>query len=802
MEDGKVGPISPTSPSTGDLDPLAGIDLHRLLERRPIPLDTGPAAEGLQGRCLLITGAGGSIGSALAELLLGFEPEELVLLEHHENSLFDLTQRLPAAHPGAPVRFVLGDVRDRTKLARVFAAHRPQVVFHLAAYKHVPLGEENPDQAVAVNVLATLGVAREAMAAGVEKLVYTSTDKAVNPPSVYGATKRTAELILGALGQEQPGTSFRVVRLVNTLGAQGGVIRTFARQIRAGQPITITDEAMTRYWISMAEAIGFLALAAGRADLEGLLLLDMGQPVRLIEVARRLWGLLRPQEPFQSRCIGMRPGERLHEELSYPHEKLEPILRETYGVIVYQEQVMQVAVQMAGYSMAEADMLRAAIAKSKADVVAEQKHKFVEGAVNSGYEKRFAQDVFSLVEKFGNYGFNKSHATGYALVSYQTAYLKAHYPREFMAALLTSVINTKDKVPFYVNECREMGIEILPPDINKSYSGFTATDEGIRFGLSAVRNVGESAVESIQRVREESGEFRSFQDFCERVEVGILNKRALESLIKSGAFDAMGYSRNHLLKTYDAVADICVAKRRRAQEGQFSLFDGGEKEDIDADLLEGQTFAELPKDRLLSYEKEMLGLYVTDHPLMEVKDRLKRYVECDTVHLKELKDGNIRWVGGIVAKVTKKLTKKGDPMAVVNLEDLVGSVEVVVFPNLYAQHVEVLAEDEIVCVRGRLDVREDEVKMVALEINKPDLQDDSQRPLIVRLSAERCTDDDLIHLKAIIKEHPGPNPVELHLRNGTQTTILKLGDGFRVDPSSHLHGELRAFLGENGIGRR
>ncbi len=485
----------------------------------------------------------------------------------------------------------------------------------------------------------------------------------------------------------------------------------------------------------------------------------------------------------------------------YPHEKLEPILRETYGVLVYQEQVMQLAVQMAGYSLAEADTLRAAIAKSMADVVTEQRKKFVEGAVERGFEKRFAEETFDLVEKFGNYGFNKSHATGYALISYQTAYLKTHYPREFMAALLTSVINTKDKVPFYVNECREMGIEILPPDINKSYAGFTATDEGIRFGLSAVRNVGESAVESIKRVREETGEFKSFQDFCERVEAGVLNKRALESLIKSGAFDSMGYTRNHLLKTYDAVVDVCASRRRRAQEGQFSLFDGGEAPDIDQELLEGEAFPELPKDRLLAYEKEMLGLYVTDHPLMEVKDRLRKHVDCDTMHLRELKDGNVRRVGGIVSKVTKKLTKKGDPMAVIILEDLVGSVEIVVFPALYAQFVEILAEDEIICVRGRLDVREEEVKLVALEIVKPDLTDERDRALIVKLREERCTDADLSRLKEILAEHPGTNPVELHLGGESRTTVIKLGEGFRVNPSSHLHGELRAFLGENGVCR-
>ncbi len=585
---------------------------------------------------------------------------------------------------------------------------------------------------------------------------------------------------------------------LRTLTVIGDTVDNIRR--RTGEEIDVEqiplDDADTYALLQRAESIGVFQLES--SGMRNLLRDLVPTTFEDIVVTNALYrpgplgsGMVRD---FVERKHGRNP-------IIYPHEKLEPILRETYGVLVYQEQVMQLAVRMAGYSLAEADILRGAIAKSKQDVVAEQRQKFVEGAVASGYEARFADDTFSLVEKFGNYGFNKSHATGYALVSYQTAYLKTHYPREFMAALLTSVINTKDKVPFYINECREMGIEILPPDINKSYAGFTATDEGIRFGLSAVRNVGEAAVESIQRVREETGEFKSFQDFCERIEIGFLNKRALESLIKSGAFDAMGYTRNHLLKTYDAVADICSAKRRRAQEGQFSLFDGGDTPDIDADLLEGQSFAELPKDRLLAYEKEMLGLYVTDHPLMEVKDRLRKYIECDTVRLRELKDGNIRWIGGIIAKVNKKLTKKGDPMAMLMLEDLVGSVEIVVFPSLYAQFVEILVEDEIICVRGRLDVREDEVKMVALEIMRPDLQDDRNRPLIVKLSSERCTDDILIKLKEMLKEHAGPNPVELHLRDGDKTTVLKLGDGFRVDPSSHLHGELRSFLGENGVSR-
>ncbi len=585
---------------------------------------------------------------------------------------------------------------------------------------------------------------------------------------------------------------------LRTLTVIGDTVDNIKR--RSGEELDIEklplDDADTYALLQRAESIGIFQLESS-----GMRNLVRDLAPSTFEDVVALLALYRPGplgsgmvRDFVERKHGRNP-------IIYPHAKLEPILRETYGVLVYQEQVMQLAVQMAGYSMAEADMLRAAIAKSKLEVVAEQRQKFVEGAVGEGFEKRFAEDTFDLVKNFGKYGFNKSHSTGYAYVSYQTAYLKTHYPREFMAALLTSVINTKDKVPQYVNECREMGIEVLPPDINKSYRGFTATDEGIRFGLSAVRNVGDAAVESIIRVRDESGPFKSFQDFCERVEVGVLNKRALESLIKSGAFDAMGYTRNHLLKTYDAVVDICTAKRRRAQEGQHSLFGESNSSDIDTDLLQGETFPELPRDRLLAYEKEMLGLYVTDHPLMQVKEQLRKHVECDMVQLRELKDGNVRWVGGIISKVTKKLTKKGDTMAVLILEDLVGFVEIVVFPNLYAQFVEILEEDEIICVRGRLDVKEEEVKMVALEIVRPDLQDDRERALIVKISAERCTDEDLTKLKEILKEHPGPNPVELHLRNGGQTTILKLGEGFRVDPSSHLHGELRAFLGENGVCR-
>ncbi|MHB8781355.1 MAG: OB-fold nucleic acid binding domain-containing protein, partial [Candidatus Geothermincolia bacterium] len=267
-----------------------------------------------------------------------------------------------------------------------------------------------------------------------------------------------------------------------------------------------------------------------------------------------------------------------------------------------------------------------------------------------------------------------------------------------------------------------------------------------------------------------------------------------------GAYDSLGYTRNHLLKIYDAALDIAVAKRRMADEGQFSLFDSSSHPDIDAVLPSGMMLEELPRDRFLAYEKEMLGVYVTDHPLMDVKGQLRRHIECDTVQLRELSDGNVRWTGGLISKVTKKLTKKGDTMAVLLLEDLVGSVEVVVFPALYARYVDQLTEDNIVCIRGRIDVKEDEVKMVATEVTCPDLADVSTRPLILRMRADRFGGELAEHLKDVLQEHPGTNPVILHIADGARTTVMRLGDGFCVDPCSHLLAELRTFLGENAVG--
>jgi DNA polymerase-3 subunit alpha len=481
--------------------------------------------------------------------------------------------------------------------------------------------------------------------------------------------------------------------------------------------------------------------------------------------------------------------------ISYPHPDLEPILKETYGIIVYQEQVMKLAVEMAGYSMAEADTLRGAIAKSKRQVVEEQRHKFIAGAVAKGYNQKLAEEIFDLIENFGSYGFNKSHSAAYAFISYITAYLKANYPVEFMAALLSSISDNKDKVRLFTGECRRMGIDVLPPDINESNREFTPVKKGLRFGLSAIRNLGENAIEAIIQERKEGGPFISLLDFCDRVDVSILNKKALESLIKSGAFDSFGLTRNHMLKIYDCVAEMALERRRLREEGQFSLFE----EDETAALDLGEMLEELPREQLLSYEKEMLGLYVTDHPLMQVRQALKRLAECDIERLTEFKDGTVKWVGGIISKVRKGLTRKGDLMARIVLEDLTGEVEVTIFPSIYMQFKEIISEDRVICVKGRIELQEDQARMTALEIATPNLKAPEEKMLILKVDLPFIEESNLERLKTVIKSHPGPSRVQIHLLGEKKITVLKLNDEFRVNPDSGLFAELRSMLGEKNV---
>ncbi|MEW6189748.1 MAG: DNA polymerase III subunit alpha, partial [Actinomycetota bacterium] len=520
-------------------------------------------------------------------------------------------------------------------------------------------------------------------------------------------------------------------------------------------------------------------------------------------------------QDFVDRKHGRKP-------ISYVHPSLEPILKDTYGIIVYQEQVMRIASELAGFSMAEADILRAAMSKKKPHVLAEQREKFVKGAKSRGIDAETAQKIFDLMAYFAGYGFNRAHSAAYAVISYQTAYLKANYPVEYMAALLTSVMGNKDKVAQYVNECRRLGIKVLPPDVNESFKSFTviggvrpptspsASTEGwadspggqaIRFGLSAVRNVGSSAIDSIIQSREKGGPFKSIYDFCERVDLTVINKRALESLIKSGAFDSCGDTRKHLLSIYERAMERGLRKRKDREVGQFTFFDLHQGECYEAP--EQRVEDEFSKEELLAHEKEMLGLYVSDHPLLGVERLLRNRPTTSIGELREQKERSSVRIGGIITRISRITTRRGEIMAFLTLEDLEGSVEVVLFPKVYQKHRELLKEDRVIKVKGRVDVKEEDVKVIGQEVEM--LNDSSNRsskssfPLCIKMPLESFNKKLIDQIKEILETHPGSSQVYLQLTEENKTTTFRLGAKYRVKTQSSLFAELKELLGEDNV---
>ncbi|HXF72591.1 MAG TPA: DNA polymerase III subunit alpha [Actinomycetota bacterium] len=496
-------------------------------------------------------------------------------------------------------------------------------------------------------------------------------------------------------------------------------------------------------------------------------------------------------------------AERKHgrRPVTSPHPDLEDILAGTYGIIVYQEQVMQIAVRMAGYSMGEADTLRKAMGKKIRELLLPHRAKFVARCVERGYEQRLAEDIFDLITPFADYGFNASHACAYAYVAYQTAYLKAHHPVEYMSALLTSVKDDKDKKPYYLNACRLMGLEVLPPDVNESEFDFAPAPDGrpaIRYGLSAVRNVGDAAVEAIVRARREGGRFASFADFCRRVDPSALTRKVLESLILAGAFDSMGYARRGLLEGQERISGPILAERKAEAAGQFSLFGGGGAPgaDLDESVLGGEEFE---RETLLRLEKEVLGQFVTDHPLLSVKEALGAQTDMEIVELGSLGDGDLVTVGGIIGAVARRYTRRGEPYAQFRLEDLAGGGDVVAFPNVYEQVPDLVAPDRIVLVKGRIDLRGRELALRAVEIREPDFAASPSPPaspgvLVVELTPERCTNGAMTTLKELLAAHPGDTPVRVRFVTSQGVTPLTVGT-FRVDATAGLLSELRLLLG-------
>ena len=479
-------------------------------------------------------------------------------------------------------------------------------------------------------------------------------------------------------------------------------------------------------------------------------------------------------------------------------EELHPVLTEkladTYQIMVYQEQVMMVAQEIAGYSMADADELRRAMGKKIKSVMVAEEEKFVTGTIDQGFPEETGREIFKLIEHFAGYGFNRSHSAGYGLLAYQTAYLKAHHPAEYLAALLTATKTNKDRTAVYLNECRRMGIEVLVPDINESESDFTVHDGRIRFGLSAVRNVGEGAVEKIIEARQDQP-LKSFMDFVNRVDTAVLNKRSIESLIKAGAFDGGGDTRKGLTLVHEQILDATLERRRNEEMGQYSLF-AGDDDSVEETNIEVPDLA-WPQKTRLAFEKEMLGLYVSDHPLLSLGAALAAATSTSIAELGDLSDRSSLSVGGIVGSITRRWTKKGDPMLFFQLEDLEGSVECIAFPKTVHDYGPLIVEDAVLVISGHLDHRGDDVKVVARELKELEIRDDSTVRLTI--PAGRLTPETVNSLKTILKNHPGSASVYLHMTDDGDTKVLKLSDAHKVEPRSALFAELKELLGPKAI---
>ena len=558
-----------------------------------------------------------------------------------------------------------------------------------------------------------------------------------------------------------------------------------------------------------------------RGDTLGVFQLD-GSPMRALLRAMRadkfgdiaaVIALYRPgpmasAPVYADRKTGRAPVTPIHPELAEP---LNDILGDSYGLLVYQEDVMFAAQRLAGYSAGSADLLRRAMGKKKKEILDKEYEPFAAGMKANGYSDDAIKTIWDVMVPFSGYAFNKAHAAGYALISYWTAYLKANFPAEYMAGLLTSVAGDKDKSALYLNECRRMGIRVLTPDVNASMAMFTAVGDDIRFGMAAVRNVGTNVVESIVAARKTKGAFTSFADFLRKVPVNVCNKRVIESLAKAGAFDEFGSPRRGLVLIHEQAIDTVIDVKRNEAIGQDSLF-GGDAE-TEATFEVPVPDGEWEKSILLGFEREMLGLYVSDHPLLGVEHILAAATDCsvaqlvgsaaeDTERTAKGGRGDMQTVsvGGILSGVQRKVTKQGNPWAAATLEDLEGAIEVLFFPATYQQCALVLAEDAVVIVKGRLDRREDSPKLIAMEVTVPDLSAGGSGPFVVSMPVQRCVAPVVDRLREVLRTHPGLAEVHLKLCNGPRTTIVRLDDKLRVKPSPALQADLKQLLGPACVG--
>ncbi|MGH3414496.1 MAG: DNA polymerase III subunit alpha, partial [Marmoricola sp.] len=555
----------------------------------------------------------------------------------------------------------------------------------------------------------------------------------------------------------------------------------------------------------------------GKGDTLGVFQLD-GGPMRALLRSMRpdsfkdisaVGALYRPgpmgmdsHNKYARRKTGREPVTPIHPELA---EALEDVLGETFGLIVYQEQVLAIVRKVAGYTLGRADLLRKAMGKKKKEILDAEFGPFEQGMRDNGFSDSAIKTLWDTLLPFSDYAFNKAHSAAYGLVSYWTAYLKANYPAEYMAALLTSVKDDKDKMAVYLNECRRMKIQVLPPDVNSSEADFTPVGEDIRFGLTAVRNVGSNVVSQIVESRREKGRYTDFADFMSKVPPQVCNKRVVESLVKAGAFDLLGHRRRALVAVHENAVEAYVDIKRNEAIGQDSLFAG--LDDADESGFGVQIaipdIEEWDKQTLLAHERDMLGLYVSDHPLLGLEHALSGVSDCtigDLLADESRPDGSTVTISGLITAVQRKVTKRGDSWALVTVEDLEGAIDVLLFPSSYNLAAPLLVEDGVVSVKGRLSRSKDQPELHGQEVSAPDLRDVSAGPVQISLPSTRCTGPVVDQLREILRTHPGSCEVRLVLRSRGSTKVLRLDDRLRVTSSPSLVADLKQLLGPGCLG--
>jgi DNA polymerase-3 subunit alpha len=592
--------------------------------------------------------------------------------------------------------------------------------------------------------------------------------------------------------------------------------------------LTVLGDAVENVRLNRGVSLDLDALGADPTDEAAYELLSRGDTLGVFQLdgsgTRSLLRLMRPKriQDIMATIALYRPGpmginshvnyalrRSGQQEITYPHaeviEALRPVIEDNYGLIVYQEDVIEVARHLAGYTLGRADMLRRAMGKKKKDVLDAEYEPFAQGMKERGFSDEAVKAVWDALMPFADYGFGKAHAAAYAQVSYWTAYLKANYPAEYMAAVLTSVKDDKDKMAIYLGECRRMGIKVLPPDVNDSDATFTPVGTDIRFGLTAVRNVGDNVVAGVVEARTEHGKFTDFSDFMEKVPVTVCNKRVIESLIKAGAFDSLGHRRRALVAVHEAAVDQHVDVKRNEAMGQESLFGGLDDEVFGALAVQVPDLDEWDKQTLLGFEREMLGLYVSSHPLLGLEHVLAAVSDCTIGTLiadESRPDNSPVAVAGLITSVQRKITRKGDTWAIATLEDLEGSVDLLVFPSTYQTSATLLVEDTLVLAKGRLRRGDDAPDISTSELSPIDQARDVGGPLVISLAASRCTPPVVEQLKEILATHPGAAEVHLRLTTPGSTKVLRLDERLRVAATPALMADLKALLGPTCLGSR